>query len=73
MIPYRSTSGKPSGVTAYRIGADHIVVEFEGATYRYSYASCGKEAVEAMKLRAIASRGLSTYIARNDPPYGRKS
>lgn len=71
MKPYRSKSGKSSGVEAFSIGEDYIVVKFKHAdkSYRYSYSSAGKDAVEEMKLLASAQEGLSTYISRNNPPY----
>ena len=72
MTPYNSLSGKPSGVTAYRIGSDYIIVQFNNdkeAVYKYSYASCGRSATETMKQLARQSRGLSTYIAQQDPAY----
>ena len=69
MIPYSSISGKKSGVSAYEIGDDHIVVQFYAGQYKYSYSSCGQTATEAMKGCALASNGLSTYIAQNKPDY----
>jgi hypothetical protein len=70
MTPYSSKSGKVSGVKAYRIGDDFIVVQFHGPkTYTYSYRSAGKQAVERMKQLALASRGLSTYITQHDPKF----
>lgn len=69
MTHYHSTSGKASGVTAYEIGQDYILVRFERAVYKYSYASCGNAVVEEMKILACASEGLSTYISRHDPGY----
>lgn len=44
-------------------------MRFERAVYKYSYDSCGKAAVEEMKILARASEGLSTYISRHDPGY----
>jgi hypothetical protein len=69
MTPYQSRSGKKSGVLAYEIGASYIIVEFAANRYKYSYSSCGREAVEAMKKLALASKGLSSFISRNDPAY----
>lgn len=69
MTPYSSTSGKQSGVIAYEIGTDHIIVQFKGGNYKYSYRSCGKDATETMKKHALASNGLSTFIAQEQPPY----
>lgn len=62
---YSNFSGS-SGVTAYQIADEEILVEFNRKKiYRYTYASAGKEAVEKMKLLAQQGRGLSTYISRN--------
>lgn len=54
-----------SGVTAYEIRDDSIVVEFKsGDKYLYSYHTPGKDAVEAMKVLASKGIGLSTYISK---------
>lgn len=64
MEPYRNL-GQNSGVSAYEIGPDYIVVEFsDGAIYRYDYDSPGPEGTETMKGLAAAGRGLNTYINR---------
>lgn len=69
MKHYRNLSGH-SGVIAYEIGADVIAVKFrDGGAYWYTHASAGPVHVEAMKQLAVAGRGLSTYIARNQPRY----
>jgi hypothetical protein len=65
MERYRNLSGT-SGVVAYRIADEAIVVRFtDGGTYVYSYASAGEGNVEEMKRLARAGRGLSTFISRN--------
>ncbi|MXV14794.1 hypothetical protein [Hufsiella ginkgonis] len=70
MTPYKSKSGKPSGVTAYETGGNFIKVEFNHAqVYTYSYRSAGRQMVEEMKTRALAGQGLSTFISQNDPGY----
>lgn len=69
MTPYLSKSGKRSGVTAYEIGNTFIIVQFNRGQYKYSYSSCGRAAVETMKELALASNGLSTFIAQNRPNY----
>lgn len=69
MTPYSSASGKESGVTAYEIGVDFIIVRFCSVDYKYSYNSCGQLATEIMKKLALASGGLSTYISQNAPDY----
>ena len=64
MEPYANKSGK-SGIAAYENGADYILVKFiSGETYRYTYRSAGKRAIEAMKQFASAGKGLSTFISQ---------
>ncbi|HEX8516640.1 MAG TPA: hypothetical protein VF868_10605 [Bacteroidia bacterium] len=70
MRSYSSRSGKPSGVIAYETGEDFIIVQFKsGDIYTYSDRRAGKKHVDAMKSRATARRGLSTYISQNKPRY----
>ncbi len=70
MEKYKNVSGQ-SWVSEYEIGDDFIVVKFlvpspHGATtYKYSYASAGKEKVDMMKELAQAGQGLKTYISAN--------
>jgi hypothetical protein len=64
MERYRNSSGN-SGVSAYEIGSDYIVVLFRGnsKTYRYSYVGgAGSYHVENMKRLAINGNGLNAYI-----------
>jgi hypothetical protein len=62
---YRNLSGD-SGVTAYEIGVDYIVVQFRGGrSYRYSHAGAGQCHVERMQELAVAGHGLSTYISQH--------
>ena len=69
MKPYKNLKGD-SGVVAYAIGGDFIDVKFKGgARYRYSHRSAGEDTVDAMKLLAVAGRGLSTLIAKAQPAY----
>ncbi|MET0225476.1 MAG: hypothetical protein ABW187_03455 [Dokdonella sp.] len=74
MQPYANRSGK-SGVVAFDCGDGFIVVEFvakdgeAGQRYRYTVKSAGAAAIAAMQRLAKAGRGLSTYIAQNDPNY----
>jgi hypothetical protein len=69
MENYISKSGKPFGAKGFEIGNDYIIVKFDSASYRYTYSSCGIDAVEKMKKCAIEQIGLSTYIAQNKPQY----
>ena len=57
--------GGDSGVVAYKIGPDSIIVRFkEGTVYLYTYASAGSRMIETMKKLAAKGKGLSTYISR---------
>jgi hypothetical protein len=70
MTPYKSKSGKHSGVTAFKIGDDYITVQFNYAEeYTYSYRSEESKLIEKMKALAIKQKGLSTFISKNNPRY----
>ncbi len=70
MTPYKSKSGKTSGVTAFKIGEDYILVQFSsGQLYKYTYVSAGRPAVDEMKARAMVQQGLSTFISQHNPRY----
>jgi hypothetical protein len=70
MKKYISKSGKQSGVTAYEIGTDNIIVQFNHeSVYKYSYSSCGRQATNTLKILALASKGLGTYISQHHPQY----
>jgi hypothetical protein len=82
MERYRNVAGN-SGIAAYEIGKDYIVVQFEdGGRYRYTYASSGRENVERMKGLAKAGQGLNTFLStevsklyerkESNPPAGPK-
>ena len=63
MERYRN-SGGDSGVSAYEIGSDYIIVKFSGTakTYRYSYRKAGQRHVENLKRLALSGSGLNSYI-----------
>jgi hypothetical protein len=63
MERYRN-SGGDSGVSAYEIGSDYIIVVFKGnpKPYRYSYNGAGSYHVENLKKLAINGNGLNAYI-----------
>lgn len=70
MESYSSRSGKKSGVIAFEIGRDFIIVQFEGyKKYTYTYRSAGTSVVEKMKSLALAQQGLSTFISKHDPKF----
>ena len=72
MVPYHSSSKKTSGVTAFEIRKDAILVQFQDHTYLYTYKSAGKDTVEKMKKYAFAQNGLSTFISQHQPAYEMK-
>jgi hypothetical protein len=58
-----SALGGDSGVTAYAVGPDFIVVEFKSRdAYRYDYSKPGRAKVEKMKRLARRGGGLATFI-----------
>ncbi len=65
MTIYRNRGGN-SGVSAFEIGDDYIMVKFSGTskTYTYSYRKAGSTHVENMKNLAQDGRGLNSYIYR---------
>jgi len=66
MTPYKSLSGKKSGVIAYEMGDDFIKVQFDNfKKYKYTSLQNGRSVIQEMKSLALASEGLSTYIAQN--------
>jgi hypothetical protein len=70
MQPYKSKSGKTSGVAAYQAGNDYIIVKFRSdEVYKYTYSSAGKAAIEKMKKLAALNKGLSSFISKQNPPY----
>lgn len=63
MERYRNSGGY-SGVSAYEIGSDYILVKFSGTAriYRYSYRKAGQNHVENLKRLAKSGSGLNSYI-----------
>ena len=56
---------RDSGVKAYQIGLDYILVKFNSfKIYKYSYVKAGVHKVEKMKTLALRGRGLNSYINR---------
>jgi hypothetical protein len=63
MTPYGAGN---SGITAYAVGKDFIVVQFKsGDRYRYDHETPGPAHVTAMKQHAASGRGLATYISQH--------
>jgi hypothetical protein len=64
METYANRSGN-SGVSAYQIGTNYILVQFtSGALYEYTYSSAGSGNIETMKSYALAGSGLCSFIKR---------
>jgi hypothetical protein len=64
MERYRNLGGD-SGVVAYEIGGDSIMVQFhDGSLYLYNCQSAGSNNIEHMKELAIAGEGLNSFINR---------
>jgi len=65
MQPYLNRSGN-SGVVAFKIQRDFIIVRFRGGElYVYESERVGRDHIDEMKRLAVAGRKLSTYISRN--------
>ncbi len=65
-----------SGVIAYEIGNDYIIVEFRSGRerlYKYTYSSAGADNVGEMKRLAEAGDGLNEFIVENKIEYESKS
>lgn len=65
---------RDSGVAAYEIGDDFIVVRFKGnSEYLYTYESAGSGNIERMKILAKNGDGLNSFIMKNvKDKYARK-
>jgi hypothetical protein len=62
MRRYRNWSGT-SGVRAFEIGPDFIVLQWNGPElYTYSYAKVGEQNVEEMKRLALKGSHLNKFI-----------
>lgn len=62
MPRYKNLNGN-SGVSAYEIEDDFIIVQFSDDTiHLYSDKSVGAEKVREMKKLATSGKGLNTYI-----------
>ena len=57
---------RDSGVEAFELKQNSIIVKFKGSarTYEYSHASAGIANVEEMKRLALSGDGLHAYINR---------
>ena len=65
MKRYANISGN-SGVIAYELHPDSIIVRFQDdTTYEYTSQSAGAIRLASMKRLAIAGRGLSTFISQH--------
>ena len=73
MEKYSDISGK-SGISAYEVGDDFIIVRFtKGAIYLYNYSVTGSNHVKEMIELARIGSGLNRYINLNTKyAYARK-
>lgn len=61
-----SNRGQDSGISAYEINNDCIIVQFStGSEYLYTYASAGVANIEKMKELAVRGEGLNSFINTN--------
>lgn len=64
-----------SGIEAFEIGSDYIVVQFKKGRYRlytYTYRSASQHDIEYMKQLALDGDGLNEYIVENKIDYESK-
>jgi hypothetical protein len=67
MERYRNSVGD-SGVSAYEIGSEYIIVKFSRTAKNYKYSYCGRAGqnhVENMKKLAKYGSGLNAYINKH--------
>jgi hypothetical protein len=66
MERYRNKGGD-SGVYAFEIGENYIIVKFNGTIrpYTYSYRKASAKNVENMKSLAVSGSGLNSYINKH--------
>ncbi|WLE96889.1 MAG: hypothetical protein QTN59_19700 [Candidatus Electrothrix communis] len=63
MKPYRNPE---SGITAYDIANDYMLIQFKGTKiYRYDESCVGAEHLAQMKIFAEEEDDLNTYINKN--------
>lgn len=61
-----SNKGADSGISAYEIKDDGIIVQFtSGVKYLYNYVSAGSANIEKMKELALIGEGLNSFIMKN--------
>lgn len=60
-----SNNGGDSGIKAYEILEEGIIVQFSSnVKYLYNYSSAGVSKIEDMKKLAIKGEGLNSYIMK---------
>ncbi|GAA3768039.1 hypothetical protein GCM10022270_31040 [Terriglobus aquaticus] len=66
-IEWRSYGrGRETGVRAFALLPDAIALRFsDGSVYLYTHDRPGAAHVRAMRERAMAGRGLSTYVSQH--------
>ncbi len=61
-----SNKGANSGISAYKINNDGIIIQFStGAKYLYTNSSAGTSNIEEMKRLAVKGEGLNSFIMRH--------
>lgn len=64
MVKYKNLGGD-SGVIAYEIGVDNIIVFFKGGSvYLYNNFATGSMNIQEMKRLAVLGQGLNSFIGR---------
>ena len=59
-------AGRETGVRAFALLPDAIALQFsDGRVYLYTQDVPGERHVRAMRERAVAGRGLSTYVSQH--------
>ncbi|MFY0310165.1 hypothetical protein ACFMBG_09770 [Leisingera sp. D0M16] len=60
-----SNFGRDSGVVAFEIGRDYILVQFsDGSIYEYTSISVGRRNLDEMARLARQGEGLNSFINR---------
>lgn len=65
MQPYGKRDGS-TGVVSWEDKSNGIVLRFaDGSTYLYTYATPGRDEVQAMRRLAKKGQGLTTYVSQH--------
>ncbi len=64
-----------SGIVAYEIGSDYVIVQFKSGRnrfYKYTYGTAGSSNIEEMKRMAQAGDGLNEFVVEREINYESK-